>query len=276
MRELTNGRADLHLHSNLSDGIYSPQQLFKLAAQAGLKAAALTDHDTMEGVDAGLASGLQYGIEIVPGVEISAFETEREIHLLGYYPTYPDDLKKELSRIQRGRFERMERILDRLNRFGFRLSLDQICKEAAPAAPGRLHLARHMVANNLVNSLEQAFTLYLERGKPAYVPRINLTPIGALHLLLETGTVPVLAHPGLSSKAILPELAAFGLQGVEVFHPEHSTAQRRYYRQAAEAYNLLITGGSDFHGDQQYRARSPGSVSIPYHYLEKLKAVHFG
>lgn len=276
MRDLNNGRADLHLHSNRSDGIYSPRQLFKIAAQAGLKAAALTDHDTMEGVEAGLAAGLKYGIEIVPGVEISAYEAGREIHLLGYYPAYPDDLKAELLRIRQGRFERMERILEKLNTLGFSLRLDQICKEAAPAAPGRLHLARHMVKKNLVNNLRQAFSLYLERGKPAYVPRINLTPARALYLLLETGAIPVLAHPGLNGKTLLPQLAALGLKGVEVFHPDHSTAQRRYYRQFAEGNNLLITGGSDFHGDPQVRAHSPGSVSIPYHYLEKLKAERFG
>ncbi len=270
------GRADLHLHSNLSDGIYSPRQLFKLAAKAGLKAAALTDHDTMEGVEAGLAAGLQFGVEIVPGVELSAYEAGQEIHLLGYYPIYPGDLNRELLRIQRGRYERMEHILDRLNRFGFRFTLDQVCKEAYPAAPGRLHLARLMVKKKMVINLQQAFTLYLERGKPAYVPRINLTPAGALNLLLQTGSLPVLAHPGINGKTLLPELVSLGLQGVEVFHPEHSTAQRRYYRQVAEHFNLLITGGSDFHGDKQYRARGPGSVSVPYHYLEKLKAARFG
>lgn len=269
-------RADLHLHSNCSDGLYSPRHLIMAAAEAGLSAAALTDHDTMSGIDEAMQTGAACGIETVPGVEISSYENGLEIHLLGYYPAYPDALSVQLSDVRRDRFKRMALMVERLNNLGFSLDPAQIFQKAAPAAPGRLHLARYMVDHMLVDNLEQAFSLYLNRGRPAYLPRTNLTPSAALLLLLESGSVPVIAHPGPDGKKLLPALIKKGLQGVEVYHPDHSTALKRYYHQAAMQNHLLVTGGSDFHGDKQFRVRAPGSVSIPYQYLELLKAKRFG
>ena len=276
MKASDSGKADLHLHSNCSDGIYSPEELIQLAASAGLKAVSLTDHDTLAGSDAAAAAGSRLKIEVVPGVEISAHEENLEIHLLGYYPARPEILMGALKQARLDRFRRMELMVRRLNGLGFNLNPDQVCREAAPAAPGRLHLARHMIKEKLVNNLEQAFSFYLEQGRPAYVPRTHLTPAGALALLLDSGAVPVMAHPGLRGRKHLPGLMAGGLRGIEVYHPDHSAALRRYYREFAESNNLLITGGSDFHGDKQYRARGPGSTAIAYRYLQLLKAARFG
>ncbi|HOL18202.1 MAG TPA: PHP domain-containing protein, partial [Bacillota bacterium] len=269
------GRADLHLHSNRSDGLYAPQELVHLVSRAGLKAAALTDHDTVEGIAEALAAGKQLGFEVVPGVEISSFEDGVEIHLLGYYPADLDFLDRELKRLRQERFTRMERMVERLNRLGFDVNPQQVFQEAAPAAPGRLHLARFMVKHKLAGSIEQAFKQFLERGRPAYVPRVNLTPAAALKLLLGSGAVPVLAHPGKNGARVLPALLEKGLKGIEVIHPDHSAAQKRFYRKLAQEKGLLLTGGSDFHGDKPYRASGRGSATVPYGCLEQLKAFRF-
>ncbi len=268
-------RADLHLHSDRSDGLYPPRELMRLVSRAGLKAAALTDHDTVDGIGEALAAGRQMGFEVVPGVEISSFEDEVEIHLLGYYPADLELLDRELKRLRQERFTRMERMVERLNRLGFDVNPQEVFREAAPAAPGRLHLARYMVKHKLAGSVEQAFKQYLERGRDAYVPRANLTPAAALKLLLDCGAVPVLAHPGKNGARVLPALLEKGLKGIEVFHPEHSAAQQRFYRELAQEKGLLITGGSDFHGDKPYRASGRGGAAVPYCYLEQLKAVRF-
>ena len=166
-------------------------------------------------------------------------------------------------------------MVERLNRLGFDVSPQQVFQEAAPAAPGRLHLARFMVKHKLAGSVEQAFKQYLERGRPAYVPRANLTPAAALKLLLDCGAIPVLAHPGINGAQILPALLEKGLKGIEVVHPDHSAAQQRFYRELAQEKGLLITGGSDYHGDKGYRASGRGSASVPYGCLEQLKTVRF-
>lgn len=262
---------DLHLHSNESDGIFSPEQLVALSAGAGLAAVALTDHDTVTGVKRALRAGERYGIEVVPGVELSAYRSDREVHLLGYYPADRAKLERVLADLRAERYGRMERILDKLRGLGFQLEFAQVAAEAGAAAPGRLHLARTMVKAGLVKNLEQAFTQYLGKGGPAYVPRKVLTPSRAVSVLLDAGAIPVLAHPGTGGEEVLRELIPLGLRGVEVFHPDHTVALRRYYCRRAVEEGLLITGGSDFHGDSKYRARRPGSVTIPYFYLEKLR-----
>ncbi|MEW5785331.1 MAG: PHP domain-containing protein [Bacillota bacterium] len=265
------GLVDLHLHSTASDGVCPPARVVTLAAAAGLAAVALTDHETLSGLAEAAAAGERCGIEVVPGLEISAREQETEIHILGYYPTNYGDLENILGDLRRERITRMEAMLARLSRAGLHISLEAVLEEASPGAPGRLHLARLMRKQKMVNSLEQAFTGYLEQGKPAYVPRRTLNPLQALELLSICGAVPVLAHPGQRGAVFLDTLAAAGLQGVEVFHPDHGNKLRDYYTNRAHKLNLLITGGSDFHGDADYCKRQPGSVAIAYDYLARLK-----
>jgi len=275
MTNINSERVDLHLHSNRSDGIYKPRDLIQLAASCGLKAVALTDHETMEGVDEAVSEGALCGLEVVPGVEISTFDKGIEIHLLGYYPASRAALSEELLRSQNERYTRMSLMVTRLRSLGFNLNQEQVFQEAAPAAPGRLHLARQMLKQNMVSSLDQAFSLYLNQGCPAYVPRTSFTPSTALSLLLESRAVAVMAHPGLKGKKILPGLIKEGLHGIEVYHPDHSAQDKRYYRRLAEKYSLLVTGGSDFHGDKN-SVSCPGSVAVPYSLLERLKSARFG
>ena len=262
---------DLHMHSSVSDGVLSPFRLIELAARAGLAAAGLTDHDTVDGVGPALEAGSVYGIEVVPGLEVSAHWKGVEVHILGYYPACSKKLDAVLQGLREERYRRMEAILTKLRRLGLELELDEVTAEAGPSAPGRLHLARILVRKGLTKNLEQAFGRYLGKGRPAYVPRTALTPARAIQVLLDAGAVPVLAHPGWSGRGLLKYLVPFGLQGVEVFHPDHPLdVQRQYYREAVER-GLLVTGGSDFHGDLNSRSGRPGCITIPYLYLAKLK-----
>lgn len=266
------GPVDLHVHSNASDGLLAPAEVIRSAARAGLSAVALTDHDTMMGMSEAEAAGRSCGIEVVPGVEISAYEAGREIHLLGYYPADRKKLAASLAAVRRERYRRMEAILDRLDNLDIRIPHAAVNAEAGRAAPGRLHLARLMVKEKIVQNPDEAFSLYLAKGKPAFVPRTGFDAVEALAVLLEAGSVPVLAHPGLHGGDYLKKLVPLGLRGVEVFHPEHNAALQQYYRGRAASMGLLVTGGSDFHGDREKYHRQPDFALIPYRCLDKLKA----
>lgn len=262
---------DLHLHSTASDGSLAPAGLIARAAAAGLAAVSLTDHDTMEGIDEALSAGRRCGIEVLPGVEISAGSGEGEIHLLGYDPLYPERLNAALQEMRRERHRRMEKMVSRLRGLGFAITGAEAAAEAKPAAPGRLHLARLMVRRGYTPDLDSAFSLYLERGRPAFVPREIVDPARALALLHRAGAVPVLAHPGEAGKSLLGELVRMGLRGVEVIHPRHGPDMTRYYRFRARQMGLLMTGGSDFHGDSDGGAGRLGAYTVPYRRLVAIR-----
>lgn len=264
------GIVDLHMHSNASDGLYTPARLVELSAGFGLTALALTDHDTFSGIDEAVRAGSALGIEVVPGIELSTYEGDREYHILGYYASRLSCLAGVLETLRLERVRRIKKMIGLLNGLGMAVGFEEVLAAASPAAPGRLHLARVMVGKGFTRSIREAFLYYLQRGKPAFVPRAVLTPERAVLLLQEAGAVSVLAHPGPAGRDILPRLVSFGLQGVEVFHPDHSRAWRRYYYRHAREAGLLITGGSDFHGDLK-RERHPGCQKIPYDYLQQLK-----
>ena len=204
-------------------------------------------------------------------MELSTTVAEQELHLLGYFPANRAILEEALTALRRERYLRMEKMINRLRSAGFPVTMEAVIAEAQPAAPGRLHLARLMVKQKLVGSLDEAFSRNLDRGKSAYVPRRTLHPKEALALLYAAGAIPVLAHPGQSGAAYLEPLVQSGLKGVEVYHPDHGKKMRSYYQRRARELNLLITGGSDFHGDPGSRARRPGSCGVPYTCLSLLK-----
>lgn len=262
---------DLHLHSTASDGALTPTKLIERAAYAGLSAIALTDHDTMAGVEEALEAGRRCGLEVVRGVELSVIDEEQEIHLLGYDPLYPEKLSAVLQEMRRDRYRRIGEMAARLRRQGIPLQDEEIITEAEPAAPGRLHLARLLVKRGYCAGINEAFSTYLKRGRPAYVSRQTLEPGAAIAALHCAGAVPVVAHPGEKGRARLRKLVELGLRGVEIFHPDHSPELVRYYRHQAARMNLLVTGGSDFHSDDGYQRSSLGAVTVPYHCLAALK-----
>ncbi|HHX87071.1 MAG TPA: PHP domain-containing protein [Firmicutes bacterium] len=265
------GGIDLHLHSDFSDGYYPPKEVISKAARAGLKAAALTDHDTMDGIPEALKTGRRLGIEVVPGVEVSAVFRGEEIHLLGYYPTLKGRLPLFLKLMKKERWRRAGKILCKLNQLGIYLNRDDVLKEAGQAAPGRLHFARLLLKHKIVTSIEEAFKLYLGKGSTAYFPRKILPVETVLRILHESQAVTVLAHPGLIKQTPVDELLSLGLRGVEVYYPDHDHSEQRSVLQLARERKLIITGGSDFHGDPHSKVNGPGYIAINYHYLLKLR-----
>jgi hypothetical protein len=265
------GMVDLHMHSNSSDGVLSPAQLAETASLAGLAAFALTDHDTLAGLEEAAAAAMRHNIEFVPGIEISCLVGDREVHILGYYPQKSNLLQQALEQMQDERRLRNDQIIAALRRLGFKLNPNDLQGEVKKAAPGRLHLARLLLKRKYVHTVDEAFKLYLGKDKPAYVSRKLLAAAEAMLLLKECDAVTVLAHPGQEGKADVDSLLRYGLDGIEVYHPDHSNSMVKYYKNVAEKNNLLVTGGSDFHGD--YRAHQAYSTkhAICKLYLDQLK-----
>lgn len=264
-------KVDLHLHSSASDGLFTPRQVLEITASAGLSAVGLTDHDTVSGLDEAEEAAVDLGLELVPGVEISIYENNREIHLLGYYPQNLNDLSSALEDIRCKRFRRMELIVNNLKTLGIKIEAEEVLAEAGDAAPGRLHLARLLLKKKYVHTINEAFMIYLNRGKPAFVSRESMSAAEVLDLLHQVGAVSVFAHPGNAGKEVLEELLEAGLQGIEAYHPDHSKGLIRYYREYAAAKKLFITGGSDFHGQSINNPGYQKQYAISYDYLQALK-----
>ncbi len=268
---LTSKKVDLHLHSSCSDGVYTPSQLVQKLTAAGLKAFALTDHETIKGFNEAAKAAEAAGLEFVPGIEISVVEETREIHILGYYPVKLQLLEEKLVELRHQRYIRMEKTVHLLQKSGFKITGSEVLAEAEQAAPGRMHLARVLLRKRYVNSIEEAFSLYLGFNKPAYVQRKTFSLPETIKLLVDCQAVPVFAHPGAEGLSILKTLIPYGLMGVEAFHPDHSFNQVRQAIKLATEHKLLITGGSDFHGSPDLKTPYPIESAIDYSYLEQLK-----
>ena len=268
---VTSNKVDLHLHSSCSDGVYTPSQLVQVLAAAGLKAFALTDHDTTKGLSEAAKAAEEAGLEFVPGIEISVVEETREIHILGYYPVKLQLLEEKLADLRHQRFIRMEKTVCLLQGAGFKITVSEVIAEAGQAAPGRMHLARILLRKRYVHSVEEAFSLYLGFKRPAYVQRKTFSLTETIKLLIDCQAIPVFAHPGAEGLSILKTMIPLGLMGVEVFHPDHSSNQVRQALRLAAEHRLLVTGGSDFHGSPDLRTLYPIERAIDYFYLEQLK-----
>jgi predicted metal-dependent phosphoesterase TrpH len=249
-------RADLHSHSAVSDGTSPPGEVISRARAAGVDVIALTDHDTVAG-HAGAAAALARGQVLVPGMELSCRRDSRSVHMLGYLfdPADPG-LLAECSRIRDGRVSRARAIVDRLGELGTGVTWDQVEAVAAGGVIGRPHIARAMAAAGVVESPEQAFgPEWLGPGGRAYVARYAPDPVRAIALIRGAGGVAVLAHPRSVARGwmlpdqVIAELAAAGLSGVEVHHPEQDGAQRRKLLALADGLGLVASGGSDDHGE---------------------------
>jgi len=264
--------ADLHLHTTASDGTCNPEELVKLAARVGLAAIAITDHDNVAGIEPALQVAATLGVEVIPGVEINTEWHSLEIHILGYYVDWRDEsFLNLLAGLRESRLGRLDRMLDRLRSVGIHLARDRVLAISGEAGVGRPHVARAMVEAGYVASEKEAFERFLAQGQVAYVPRAKLTPVEAVGEILRVKGIPVLAHPGLlSHDEIIPDLIAAGLLGLEVFYPEHSEETVARYLALAKAKGLLVTGGSDWHG-QEVSRRPLGSFRVPYGLVQGLK-----
>jgi len=272
---------DLHTHSTASDGTFSPKALVELAAEKGLSAIALTDHDTVAGVAPAQARGKSLGVEVVPAVELGAsFDGVGEIHLLGYFIDIKNKtLRDRLAWLRNERRSRGRKIVERLREMGVSISVEQVEKIAQGESVGRPHIARALVENGHVASMKEAFERYLKSTGPAYIKREQLSAGEAIGLVRGAGGVAVLAHPfTLKGKdgefsQVLQSLIELGLRGIEVFYSQHTTQQVDRYKQLAARFGLLMTGGSDFHGANKPQielAHGCGNPQIPTDLLAGL------
>jgi hypothetical protein len=271
---------DLHTHSTASDGSFSPRELIRHAKEKGLSAVALTDHDTVEGIEDALQEGLESGVEVIPGIEISV-EYKPEMHILGYF--FGDSYKNAagvLESLIKSRNERNPKIISKLNELGYDITLDEVKNEAKGKVVARPHIAKVLVKKGYIKSTESAFERLLGYGKPAYFPKNRMTPEEGVREILDAGGIPVLAHPIFLFPNIAPldellgELASYGLKGIEAYYTDNTVKDTGNFLRLALKHNLLATGGSDFHGTFKPNIEigcGYGNLKVPYELLDKMK-----
>jgi len=264
--------ADLHLHTNFSDGTFTPEELVDRARKKNLKAIALTDHDTLEGCPRTATACQEAGIEFITASELTAEINGQEIHILGYYLDPENSkLQTELTRFQEVRQSRITEMVAKLNQLGLPLKAEDVFALANCKSPGRPHVARALVQGEFCHSVDEAFTSYLRIGRPAWVPKFQMSAADAITLIHQAGGLAVLAHPGIyRSDDCIPELVTNGIDGLECFHTKHSNSTARRYLEQATANGLLVTGGSDCHGMTKGKPLI-GTVKVPYEYVERMQ-----
>lgn len=249
--------ADLHSHTTASDGTQSPRANVQMALDAGLGAIAITDHDTISGVAEALAAGTELGIVVVPGVEISTVANGQDIHILGYYMNIEDErFLQRLASLRETRDTRNEMIIARLQELGFEITMEEVLKEVANVkrkgdTVGRPHIAAVLLNKGYVSTITEAFDRYLATGAAAYANPPRIEPATAITWIHEAGGRAVLAHPGIyHDDALVEAITSQGLDGIEVYHADHSPEDEARYRLLAQRKGLLMTAGSDFHGER--------------------------
>lgn len=242
--------ADLHVHTIFSDGMFLPEEAVKTAVGLGLKAIAITDHDCIEGITPAMEAAKNTDLEIIPGIEISAYVEDTEIHLLGYFLDWQEpSLVERLNRMKENRRKRMMKMIQRLQEQGLDISEQDVFEIDLRGTVGRLHLAHVMMEKGFISSTKEAFGKYIGGGKPCFVQHKRLDCTEAINMVIKAGGVPVLAHPGVSGvDKYIPVLVEAGIKGLEVYHTDHSSADNDRYLKLTEKYSLLVTGGSDCHG----------------------------
>jgi predicted metal-dependent phosphoesterase TrpH len=270
---------DLHVHSMFSDGTFTPRQIVALARERELSTIALTDHDTVNGLDEAMSAGEELGVEIVPGIEFSTIYEGNGVHVLCYFmdPENPE-LAAELQRLQDDRYRRGERMVAKLQELGYPITFERVREIAEGGNIVRPHVAQALVEAGVVPTLKDAFSEeFIGSNGRAYVEKHALHPLDAVELIHEAGGACVLAHPGTFREtkpvppALIDELAAAGLDGIEVSHPEHTPEVEAEYMQAAHRLNLIWTGSSDCHGDRYDPVRLGMRTTAPEQ-LNRLRA----
>ena len=264
--------ADLHLHTNFSDGTYTPEELAGHAGRLGFKAVALTDHDTMEGCERMATACQAGGIEFVPAAELTTEHGGHELHMLGYFLDAKNPkLSKDLAQFQSVRRQRIVEMVERLNALNIPIQVEAVFTLASCHSPGRPHVARTLVQGGWCASLDEAFERFLKKGKPAWVPKFKISATDAIALIHQAGGLAVMAHPGLNhTDEIIPDLVAAGMDGIECFHSKHSTSMTQRYLEIADNHRLLVTGGSDCHGMSKGKPLI-GGIKVPYECVERLR-----
>ncbi len=277
------GSIDLHVHSTASDGSFSPKQLVKMAKEIGLVALALTDHDTIDGLYEAQTEAKKLNVNFVPGVEISVkFDGPGHFHLLGYFIDYEEPILVDtLKKLKEARATRNQQMLLKLQQMGIPITWEDVVRVSGGGEIGRPHMARILVEKGIVKDTEEAFSRYLAKGAPAYVPKARLDPKEAINIIHKAKGLTSLAHPyylKLSNEDLIKYVALlkdFGLDAIEAYYTDHSLEYTNFCLNLAKKFNLLVTGGSDFHGANKPEIRlgiGKGSLFVPEEIYWKLKA----
>ena len=275
---------DLHLHSTASDGTLSPSQLINKCAESGLKVVALTDHDTLDGIDEAIVQANKLGtIEVIPGIEVSCSWNGIEVHVLGLFTSQDNvRLSEYCIRARKNRLSRSRKIVERLQQIGIEIEFEKVVELAGDATIGRPHIAKALVEAGYVKYPKEAFDLYLGSSHSSYYSSSTMSPVDAIDLLVDSHALPVLAHP-LRSKVksgrnpinnlseLLLELRPRGLQGIEVYYGDYTEKQINKLSLLAQDNDLIECGGSDFHNSGNPGEPQPGSIGPPMESFRKLK-----
>lgn len=275
-------KVDLHSHTLHSDGTLTPSELVALARERGLRALALTDHDTTGGLEEALRAAAQAGLELVPGIEVSVQYDPGTMHILGYFIDHQSPrLQERLRGFQEARRNRNPQIIQKLNEMGVSITLDEVVAESGGDQVGRPHFARVLIRKKYARDIPEAFGKYLAKGAPAYVDKRHMAPEDGIRMITESGGIAVLAHPKqLRAKtaeeleAVLDRLVAAGLGGIEAYSSSQDEKESRAYREAGERRGLFVTGGSDFHGankSQVELGRMGDWADVRYEVVEAMR-----
>ncbi len=276
-------RVDLHIHTTASDGSEDPVQAVRLARETGLSAIAITDHDSVSGIAAALDAGATLGVEVVPGIEISAEYLGRHAHILGLLIDHTDPvLRPVLDWAVNERVRRNEKIVAAMAADGFDISIEELTAENPGSLLGRPHMAEHLYRKGYVSSIQEAFQLYLGDDCPYYLPKERFPLPDAAAIIRQAGGIAVIAHPlqyGYDETELLAYLDTChraGCSGLEAYYSEHTPEERDYLLALAGSRGLVVSGGSDWHGTRKPQIQMgtgiEGNLSVPYAVLEGLRA----
>jgi hypothetical protein len=270
-------KTDLHIHTNISDGRFSPQEIVEKAVRLGLSVIAICDHDNTDGISPALAAASFFPqLKVIPGVEISTYAPGSEVHVLGYFMDFNNPrLRNTLADSRNSRLERAKEMIARLNKLNINISWQQVRQVAGGSTVGRPHIAQVLLDNGYIKSFREAFDKYIGLGGPAYVERHKITPPEAVALIKEANGLPVLAHPLTieQPEKIIAGLKSAGLVGIEVYYNGYTEDERNTLAMLADKYNLIATGGSDYHGLDDSAETMLGDAGVPPEAAERLIAL---
>lgn len=272
MTKKDSGFVDLHVHTNFSDGMFTPEKVVKKAIELGLRGIAITDHDCVDGISPAIQAAAGTGLEIIPGVEISTIKKDTEIHILGYFIDWLDpSVVKLFQKMKDNRVKRMKKMISLLKKEGLKVTESEVLEQVKSGTVGRLHLARVMLKNKCVKDIKEAFDKYIGDGKPCCVKHPRLDYRKAIDVIRNSGGVPVIAHPETMGKdEYIASYKKAGLRGLEVYHSKHRAAVNSKYLKIAKEHDLIVTGGSDCHGMEPGKVLL-GKVKVGYEVVTRLR-----
>ena len=250
----------------------SPEQVVKEASKLNLRTIAITDHDTVDAIEIAQIVGNMEGVDIIPAIELSSNYSSTDIHLLGYFVDIKNSaLLEKLAELRSERIERIKKITKKLRAIGIKVEHEEVFDVSKEGSPGRMHIADVLCNKGYCNSIRETFQKYLSDSGPANVPKVALTLKDAIELIISSDGVPVLSHPGVTKRdTLIPKMVEYGLQGIEVYYPTHQPEAVKRYVRFAKKYDLVVTGGSDFHGNRKPDI-ALGSMKIGDGLVDKIK-----